>query len=240
MGLKVLEDQGNLSGIGIFADLPRDDLDRVGRRCRWRRYRTDQQILGHLDRTADVYFIVDGKVRAIAFALNGKEVQFRDIGAGEIFGEFAAIDNQPRAADVVALEDSIVASLPAKTFQDVLHDYPAVSLAVLKLLVKQVRVLTERVFEYATLGAKNRLHAELLRLAREHMTDENAAAISPIPTHAEIGQRITSHREAVTRELSALSRMGLVTRQGSALIVPDVARLERLVKEVLGEQLDQL
>ena len=236
----MLEDQGNLSGIEIFANLPPDDLDRVGRRCRWRRYRTDQQILGHLDRTADVYFIVGGKVRATAFALSGKEVQYRDIGAGEIFGEYAAIDNQPRAAAVMALEDSLVASLPAKTFQDVLHDYPEVATAALKLLVRQLRTLTERVFEFSALGAKNRLHAELLRLAREHMRDDNSAAISPIPTHTEIGQRITSHREAVTRELSAMARTGLVTREGSVLVVPDVARLERLVKEVLGEQLDQL
>ncbi len=110
----------------------------------------------------------------------------------------------------------------------------------MRLLTRQLRVLTERVFEFSALGAKNRLHAELLRLAREYMEDDNSAAISPIPTHSEIGQRITSHREAVTRELSAMSRLGLVTREGSALIVPDVARLERLVKEVLGEQLDQL
>lgn len=234
------DDQGSLSGIEIFADLPPQDVGRVGRRCRWRRYRADQQILGHLDRTQEVYFIVDGKVRATAFSLAGKEVPYRDIGSGEIFGEYSAIDGRPRSADVVALENSLVASLPADTFRDVLHDHPEVAAAALRLLTRQIRVLTERVFEFSALAAKNRLHAELLRLAREHMREDNSAAISPIPTHTDIGQRITSHREAVTRELSAMTRAGLVDRQGSALVVPDVKRLEHLVKEVLGDQLDQL
>ena len=234
------DDQGSLAGIEIFANLPPQDVERISQRCRWRRYHADQQILGHLDRTRDVYFIVEGKVRATAFALSGKEVQYRDIGSGEIFGEYSAIDGQPRAADVVALEDSLVASLHADTFCDFLHTHPEAAFATLRLLTGQIRALTERVFEFSTLGAKNRLHAELLRLAREHMRGDNSAAISPLPTQSDIAQRITFHREGVARELSDMARAGLVERQGTTLIVPDVTRLEHLVKEVLGDQLDQL
>lgn len=233
-------DHGSVSGIEIFADLSPEEVDRIGGRCRWRRYQTDQEILGHLEHSKDVYFIVEGKVRATAFSLAGKEVQYRDIGAGEIFGEYSAIDDQPRAAAVVALEDSLVASLPAETFRGFLRDHPDVAMATLRLLTRQIRVLTERVFEFSALAARNRLHAELLRLAHEHMRGDNSAAISPPPKRAELGRRITCNREAVSRELSAMVRAGLVERRESALVVPDVARLEQLVKEVLGDQLEQL
>jgi len=67
------------------------------------------------------------------------------------------------------------------------------------------------------------------------MRDENTAAISPVPTHADFASRVSTHREAVTRELNALERAGLIGRDGSALIVHDVARLARLVEDVLGE-----
>ena len=42
-------------------------------------------------------------------------------------------------------------------------------------LTRLVRSLSERVVEFSTLGVKNRIHAELLRLAREHMRDGNTA-----------------------------------------------------------------
>ena len=85
------------------------------------------------------------------------------------------------------------------------------------------------------MAVKNRIHAELLRLCRHHMDGENAATITPAPTHAEIASRISTHREAVTRELSALARAGLVSHPRGALVVTDVDRLEQLVHEVIGE-----
>ena len=94
--------------------------------------------------------------------------------------------------------------------------------------------LTERVFEFSALAVNNRIHAELLRLARDHMTAENTAAIQPAPTHAEIASRISTHREAVTRELSRLSRAGIVVRRSGALVVEDVERLDRLMQDVIG------
>ena len=230
------KDGAILAGIGIFADLPAEDVQRLGEHCRWRRYGAGQQILGQLESTHDVNFIVEGTVRATAFSLAGKEVQYRDIGSGEVFGEYSAIDDQPRSADVVALEDSLVASLGADAFREVLRNHPEVAMATMKLLTRQVRSLTERVFEFSALAANNRLHTELLRLSREHMEDERAAAIPKFPTHADIAHRIASHREAVSREMKAMERAGLVERQGTTLFVPNVGRLELLVREVLGDQ----
>lgn len=229
------DDSESLASIELFSGLPPDKVEAVGRRCSWRHYRPGQQILGHLDDTKDVYFIVRGRVRATVFSLSGKEVTFRDIGAGTLFGEYAAIDGQPRSANIVALDDSLVASLSPEGFWNVLMTYPEVAGGMMKLLTRQIRVLSERVFEFSALAVKNRIHAELLRIARDCLEGENRAVISPVPTHADIAQRVSTHREAVTRELNAMARDGLVERRGSTLVIPDVERLETLVGEVLGE-----
>ena len=50
---------------------------------------------------------------------------FRDIGAGDYFGEVAAIDGEPRSADVVALESTLVASMPAAVVWRLLREEPA-------------------------------------------------------------------------------------------------------------------
>lgn len=228
---------GTLANIKIFADLPPHDLEAVNQRCKWRRYATGEQILGHLDDSKDVYFIVEGQVRATIYSRNGKEVPYRDIAAGEIFGEYAAIDGRRRSANVEALEDSLVASLSPQGFWEVLETHSEVNAAVLKMLTRQIREITERVFELAALAVPDRIHSEILRLARAHMEGANSAVIYPVPTHSDIALRITTHREAVSRELSAMTRSGLVKRRGGALIVEDVDGLEELVKEVMGDQL---
>ena len=226
-----------LQRIEVFRNLSESALGTLAKRLHWRRYEHEQQILGYLDDSSDVFFVIEGKVRAINYSLAGKEVSFRDIEAGDVFGEFAAIDGQPRSANVVALTDSLLAFMPAREFWETLTKHPEVAAATLKRLTAQVRALSERVFEFSTLAVKNRIHAELLRLARDNMRDENTAAIEPAPTHADIASRVSTHREAVTRELSDLTRAGLVERRERALLIKDVAKLGDLVEKVLGEHL---
>ncbi len=58
------------------------------------------------------------------------------------------------------------------------------------------------------------------------------ASIDPAPKHVDIASRISTNREQVTKELSAMARQGLIEKRARALVVPDVARLERIVAEV--------
>ena len=229
------QSEESLRGINLFADLADSDLEAIAMRCRWRRFQPDQHIIGHLDDTQDVFFVVTGQVQAKIFSMSGKEVTFRDIRAGEMFGEFSAIDGEPRSSNVVATAESLIAFMPAQVFWDVLMEYPKVAAVTLKKLTAQIRMLSERVFEFSTLAVKNRIHAELLRLARDGMQSDNTAVISPAPTHADLASRVSTHREAVTRELNHLSRGGLIERRSGKLVIHDVERLSRLVQEVLGE-----
>ena len=129
----------------------------------------------------------------------------------------------------------MIGSVSAETFRSILEEYPTVSMALLTRLTNTVRALSERIFEFSTLAVKNRIHSELLRLAREGQRDGNVARISPAPTHADIASRISTHREAVTRELNELTKSGLISRDGRTLIISDLAELERLVHDVTGD-----
>ena len=226
--------EASLASIAIFRDLPPGDLESLAQRCTWRRFDSDQQIVGHLDETRDVYFIVQGKVRVIVYSFAGKEVTFRDIPAGELFGELSALDGQPRSANVVALEPSLTAALSNEAFNEIVETHPEVAKALLMRLTQQVRGLTDRIFEFSTLAVKNRIHAELLRLAQDAAEDDNTAMITPVPKHAEMASRLSTHREAVTRELTQLAQSGLLERRKEGLLIRDLERLGRMVEEVQG------
>jgi len=108
------------------------------------------------------------------------------------------------------------------------------AMPIMQRLAGQVRRLTERVFDFSTLAVRNRIHAELLRLARQHMDSPNTAIIKPAPTHAELACFVSTHREAVTRELSELARNRLIQRTGHELRVLDVERLRKMVDLARG------
>ena len=75
-------------------------------------------------------------------------------------------------------------------------------------------------------------HAELLRLAKKVSGNGGLVEISHPPTHADIASRVSTRREAVTKEFSRLSEMGLIERRGKSLVVRDMERLERMIDEV--------
>ena len=221
-----------LRRIRLLEGLPDAALEQLAQQSRWRRFPAAQRVISRDAKDQDVYLIVSGRVRVTSFSASGRQVTFRDIAGGGWFGDFAAIDGMPRSADIVALDDTLVALMSPAVFRGLLHDYPAVCDRMLHRLVSSVRELTERIFDLSTLGVQNRVHAEVLRLARLTGIKANAARIDPAPKHAEIASQVSTYREQVTRELSAMVKQGLVQHSGHALVIPDVSRLEKIVAEV--------
>jgi CRP-like cAMP-binding protein len=119
-------------------------------------------------------------------------------------------------------------------FWRLVRENPSVAEYLLRRLAGLVRGLSERVIDLSTLGVQNRIHAELLRLAREAGVTGNTARIDPAPKHTDIASRVSTYREQVTRELSALVKAGILERGEHALVILDLARLERIVEEVRG------
>lgn len=225
----------SLARISILASLSKESLGKLERRCSWRRHERGEPIVDYLDASDDVFFIASGNVRVTIYSVAGKAVSFNDLALGEVFGEYPAIDRGPRSARVEARSTCLIASLPAEHFRELLRSEPGVAQALLPRLVRRIRALTTRVYEFSTLAVKNRIQAELLRLATLAPRNGKRARIAPAPTHMEIASRVATHREAVTRELNRLARMGLIERASGALVVKDIERLAELVHSADGE-----
>lgn len=221
-----------LLSLNLFRDLSAPERNALAAHCRAHRYSKGQQILAYEDQSRDVFFVVSGQVRATIYTASGREVTFRDLGAGEDFGGLSALDSQPRASSVIALSDTMALSMPPTAFREALRRHPSIALRMLQALSALVRLLSNRVVEFSTLGVRNRIHAELLRLAKNSLETGDTAIITPSPRHVDIASRISTHREAVTRELNQLISEGLLERRGRALIITSVGKLQRMVEEV--------
>jgi CRP/FNR family transcriptional regulator, cyclic AMP receptor protein len=215
----------------LLQGLAPERLDALARECAWRHFKPEQRIISRASTDRDLYFIVTGRVRVTTYSATGRQVTFRDFGAGEHFGEVAAIDGMGRSADVIGLASGLLASLSPSALHRLLREEPAVAEHLLRGLAGMVRRLSDRLIDLSTLGVHHRLHVELLRLAREAGVRDNRACLDPAPKHADLASQVSTYREQVTRELSALSRQGLLGKDGRSLLLLDVARLERMVEQ---------
>ena len=224
-----------LAKIAPFTGLDDGSLAEVASSCRFERFEVKRQVIAYQDDSADVFFIVSGTVRVVIHSLSGKEISYRDLEGGEMFGELAAIDGEQRSASVVAVTETLLVAMPETAFREAIRNHPKVAEAVLQRLTRLVRLYSQRLYEMRTLDVQSRIRAELVRLAEDSLGEDNTATISPLPTSADIAARVNTRREAVSRELASLTRRGLIERHQKSLMIRDFAGLSQLVESILGE-----
>jgi CRP/FNR family transcriptional regulator, cyclic AMP receptor protein len=217
--------RNDLARIKLLRGLDDAQLRALEQRCRWRRAEAGQQILDRSSDDRDVFFVVEGSVRAVDFSPSGREVVYAVIGAGGHFGELSAIDGLARSASVVAIEDCLLAALTPTQFESLILSQPEVAIELLRGLVRIIRTTDARLTELSTLGAMARVCRELVRLAR---ADERTGdwLIAPLPTQKELAGRAGTTRETVARTLSQLVRENIVQRTDRVLRILDRAGLE--------------
>jgi CRP-like cAMP-binding protein len=221
-----------LDGIRLLASLPRDELRRLEKCCGWHHFAAGEQIFDWNSNSRDLFLIVRGRVKLVNHAMTGREIAFATDMAGGYFGELAAVDGEPRSAAAIAIEDSLLATLSAEIFNELLLKYPTVMHAVMSRLASIIRVCDERIMDLSTLGAMQRIHVELLRLAEPDPVQRNAWVIHPMPTAKTIAESALTSRETVSRVLSQLMTGGIVRRKDRSLYIADRAKLEAVTNRI--------
>ena len=98
-----------LQKVDLFKGLDTASLREIAGQCKWTRCTRNQTVMRRDSTDRDVYFVIAGMVRVAAAAGRGRRIIFRDIPAGEAFGEHSAIDGRRSFADVLAVRESLLA-----------------------------------------------------------------------------------------------------------------------------------
>jgi CRP-like cAMP-binding protein len=234
-GAKADYRKGSLRSIPLLADLSNEGLARLESHAQRINFAKGQQMISRADPSRDVFILLSGQARVTFYSAGGRAVAFRRIDPGEVVGEFAAIDGQGRSATVEAVRPCVALSIGAPLFWELTETDRGFAAAVMRHLVGLLRALTARIVEFSTLGVKDRIHCELLRLAKKALEEGGKSELNPAPTHSDLAARISTHREAVSRELSRLSKLGVIERKGRTITVKNLAQLEHMVQEASGE-----
>ena len=220
-----------LAALPVFAGADPAALARAAPGAVWREFEAGAVVLDYDCPSTEVRVVVrGGPLRVLMRTSGGREKIVAEIGAGGFVGEQAAIAGPAEApsAGIVALHKARLCILPGESFMEVVLASPPVARRLMAMLTERVRSGNRRLLEYAALPVRQRLLSELLRLARPRVGGEGLA-ISPPPVRGELAARIGARREAVSREMSALARAGLLEVGPRAVVLRDPAALRREV-----------
>ncbi len=220
-----------LKRLHVFSNLTQDELESINTHLTWHIYSKNSIVLNHHEYSDEVYFIAKGSVRATTYSLAGKEIAYQDLFEGDMFGELSAIDAGTRTTSIVTLESCELGRIAAEDFKIIIQTYPSVNSKVMYRLTTLVRFLCSRIYEFSVLDVKDRIRAEIIRHARQNKNETKYAVIDKMPTHEEIANRVSTHREAVTKEFSQLVKLGLIEKSGRKIIVPDIDKLTATLLE---------
>lgn len=206
-----------------FAGLSPAELARVQAACTRRSFAQGQRIMERGDPGRTVLFVLSGQVLAVQWTQTGREIVYSDIGPGSAFGELSVISGAPRSLSLYARTACTLLELPGALLLQLIDSHASVRQAVMQGLVRRVHDLTERVHALTVLGVEDRLRTYLLRTALEQGELEAGQLLSNLPTHAEIANIIGANREAVSRSLATLNRLGIIEsgRKFLRILQPD-------------------
>lgn len=212
-----------LHQVPLFASLPDADLQAFAPLLRERRFPRGNVILMQGDPGDALFLIAAGQVKVVLIGDDGREVILSVLGPGSFFGEMALLDNDPRSAHVVAMEDSTLLQLRREDFQTRLRSSPDVAIALLRELTRRLRRADDTIGSLALRDVNGRIAHLLLELADEEGTDRITRRL----THATLAQMVGASRETVSRTLRALVNAGAIRVSRREIVLLDRDLLHR-------------
>jgi CRP-like cAMP-binding protein len=104
-----------------------------------RQFAAGEAILHQNDHGETAYIIEHGQVEVIKTLPDGQQLHLAFLGSGETFGEMSMIDDKPRSATVVAVEETVVREIHRDAFFQSLQTDPEIGLNLLKVLFERLR-----------------------------------------------------------------------------------------------------
>ena len=219
----------------LFKGAAAETHEMIFRHANLRRCNADEEILSRDEKAGDVYFVLKGEVRIVNYSASGREVAYAIVPAGGYFGELSAIDGRPRSANVLAVDDCLLATLTPGAFKDVLASDPNIAAKVMEKLVRIIRSADDRILDLATLSAYQRVYVEILRMKKPDPVRPNSWLIYPLPTQAQIAALASTTRETVARVLSQLNHDHIAERKSKTLYIRELSKLQALAAKSQSE-----
>jgi CRP-like cAMP-binding protein len=218
-----------------FADLEPEAFEQL---CRYAKHTTLKRgatIFSRGDPGTNLIAVVSGTVKISISSPDGRNAILNLIGAGEIFGEIALLDGQPRTADATANSNCEIFTIDRREFIPFVRSQPTVAMKLIELLCGRLRWTSDQVEQIILQDLPGRLASALLGLTEKRKLENTSRTIAI--TQQEISEMVGMTRESINKQLRAWAARDWLRLEHGAIVVLKADPLRELVEagSVAGE-----
>jgi CRP-like cAMP-binding protein len=214
----------------FFRHLSPEAVVKINRLFEDRDVTAEQAIYFEGDPGEYLYIVALGKVKLMRHTSSGREVLLDVLRGGEYFGNLAILGGRGYTETAIAQTRGCVLYISAKNFEQVLHDYPDVTLTVLQAVHQRLEESQEIIKQLSVYTADQRIAASLLRLARKLGEQKQGEVLIQLPfSRQDLAAMTGTTIETVSRVMSRFTGDGLIStgRKWVAIHAPEC--LEEIV-----------
>ena len=202
----------------LFAGLGDEAIRSIAALCTRRQLDAGEVLFQKGDKGDALYGVRRGRVRIETGTAAGGRLTLNVLGPGDLFGEIALFDGQPRTADAIAAEPSELFTVRRSDFFAYLEREPRITLRLLEMLCQRIRWVSDRMEEAVLLPLHARLARRLCALAEDFGSEVHIS-------QEELGVYVGAARESVNRQLQEWRRAGIIELRRGRILLLDVDRL---------------
>ncbi len=209
-----------LGRTSFFNGIERDDLVRLAQIARVTTYPADTVLFAQGDESDGLYAVADGIIRIFLTAEDSRELTIQLFEEGEVVGEISLIDGLPRSAGAATLTETRMIFVPRQPFMALLDTSPRLQRQIILSLCERLRQTNDQVNRAVFHDLRHRLLVLLRQLALIHGRIERDQAIVELDlTQGTLAQMLGASREAVNKQIRALTKEGRLSIDGHRIIV---------------------
>ena len=201
-----------LRRVPLFSRLTVAQAEAIGSAVVKRRFKRGEALVEQGQKSDALYLLLTGRADS-----RGREVILATLGQGDYLGEMSIIDNEPHSATVRAEVQTDVLQLERAEFTRCLSENTAMSLVVMRGLVKRLRQADRKIESLALLDVYGRVAHALLEEAE---TDaQGQQVIAGKVSRQDLAKTIGASREMVSRVMKDLETRGFIQTLPSGAMV---------------------
>lgn len=216
-----------LRAVPLFNELDRRSISQIAGVARPKRCQRGELVVRQGEPGESVFIIESGFLKVQMAAPDGAPTTLGIMGPNEIFGELALFDGQPRSATVSAHTRSDLVVIDRSAFLRLTESTPKLAIAVMKVLARRLRRLSERSDELTGMSLATRLAKQLLLLADHngHTTGGGRIRLGIKLSQQELGELVGATRESVNKHFGFWRREGVIAVEGGFVVISNAPLL---------------
>ena len=175
-----------------------------------------------------LFVIATGFLKVAVSGPTGTSTTLSIMGPSEMFGELSLLDGGPRSATVTAMTRAELLAVDREPFLKLFKSRPSVAIALVELVARRLRRLSERSDDVTAMPVSNRLAKQLLQLAESHAfraSLRRACAWPSASRSARWASWWAPRARASTSTSAAGSNKRILDEESGFLVVTDLERL---------------